>query len=697
MLIIDKYFSVIIYKNYSNSGRKIKLKLYKSGEDLILDSGFGHVNRFIRGALSAQVGIGEASYTMDHGRFRFHENLKFKTDLVTYDFVECGGGFKTSLCDSRGEQYLTAYLSVNGDIFTVHFETYGSHTDLNRMWVRIPAKRNEHVYGGGEVFQSFDLRGESLRVWVAEHTNSAAIAKKIAREAIAGPQPKRKEKFSSYETYYAQPTFVSSEKYFFHTDATSFVNFNFKAKTFHEIEIREISDIHIGFASDFEKLSEVLTSITGRQPELPDWVYDGVILGIQGGNDVVEEKIKKCEKFDTPIAGVWCQDWEGKRVTAFGKQLMWNWSYDRDMYPNLSDEIKSLNKRNIKFLGYVNPFLAVERELYQYASAHGYCVKDKNGKDYLVKITTFPAAMVDLTNPDACEWIKNVIKKNMIELGLSGWMADFGEYLPTDCVLYSGEDPAIVHNTWPVRWAEINRQAVEEAGKLGDIMFFTRAGFTGTGKYTSMMWNGDQHVDWSYDCGMPSVITGSLQLSLCGIGLVHSDMGGYITFPPMTRTKELMQRWTELSAFSVLMRSHEGNKPDSNAQFDFDEDTLYLLGRMSRIHKALKPYLHFTVRENSEKGVPVMRPLFYYYDENIAYVDSTEYLLGRDLLVAPIIEQGSDKRLVYLPEDEWIDIWTGKEYSDGSYTVFDPMGKPPVFYRKSTFFKELFEKIGTIE
>ena len=92
-----------------------------------------------------------------------------------------------------------------------------------------------------------------------------------------------------------------------------------------------------------------------------------------------------------------------------------------------------------------------------------------------------------------------------------------------------------------------------------------------------------------------------------------------------------------------------------------------------------------------------MRPLFYYYDENIAYVDSTEYLLGRDLLVAPIIEQGSDKRLVYLPEDEWIDIWTGKEYSGGSYTVFDPMGKPPVFYRKSTFFKELFEKIGTIE
>ena len=190
------------------------------------------------------------------------------------------------------------------------------------------------------------------------------------------------------------------------------------------------------------------------------------------------------------VNGVWIQDWEGRRVTAAGKQLYWNWQWDRELYPGLDEKIKELNQRGIKVLGYINPFLAVEKPLYRQASEKGYCVKDKAGKDYYVTITTFPAAMIDLTNPDACRWIKGIIKENMIDFGFSGWMADFGEYLPTDCVLHSGENAEIVHNTWPARWAKINREAIEEAGKSGEIMFFTRAGFSGTPSASTMMWNG---------------------------------------------------------------------------------------------------------------------------------------------------------------------------------------------------------------
>ena len=90
----------------------------------------------------------------------------------------------------------------------------------------------------------------------------------------------------------------------------------------------------------------------------------------------------------------------------------------------------------------------------------------------------------------------------MIDFGLSGWMADFGEYLPTDSVLFSGENAEYVHNTWPALWAKLNREAVEESGKLGEIMFFTRAGYSGTPKQTLMMWNGDNHPDFSKDFGL---------------------------------------------------------------------------------------------------------------------------------------------------------------------------------------------------
>ena len=122
--------------------------------------------------------------------------------------------------------------------------------------------------------------------------------------------------------------------------------------------------------------------------------------------------------------------------------------------------MKEWKEKGVRFLGYINPFMAIEKELYAYASKQGYCVKDREGKDYLVTITTFPAAMIDFTNPAAYEWYKNLIKENMIGIGMGGWMADFGEYLPVDAVLYSGEDPQLIHNRWPAIWAKLNREAI---------------------------------------------------------------------------------------------------------------------------------------------------------------------------------------------------------------------------------------------
>ncbi len=342
------------------------------------------------------------------------------------------------------------------------------------------------------------------------------------------------------------------------------------------------------------------------------------------------------------------------------------------------------------------PFLAIEKDLYKEASEKGYCVKDKAGKDYLVKITTFPAAMLDFTNPDACEWIKGIIKKNMIDLGMGGWMADFGEYLPMDCVLSNGESPEDWHNSWPAVWARLNREAIEECGVQDDVFFFTRAGYTGTVSQSAMMWTGDQHVDWSVDDGLPSVIPATLSLAMSGFGLTHSDVGGYTTIMSMTRSKELLMRWEEMNAFSPLFRSHEGNQPSRNVQFDADEELLAQLSRTSRMHAALKPYLKKLVKENAEKAVPVMRPLFYHYEEDEAYTEKTEYLLGRDVLVAPIIKEGAASRSVYLPEDNWVHIFSGRQYFGGVQDVDAPMGMPPVFVRKNSPDYELLMSTGKI-
>ena len=651
------------------------LSFSQNSRTLTVERGGRKVCSFSCGDPVLRVANGQCKYEMNRGSFSISDRVSSPVPLTVTAFQVLSDTVAV-LRLSHGEMRL-----ILADD-TVQYVPSGLD-GYNRMWVRIPATADEHVYGAGETFSEFDLRGNKFNVWVAEHQNMKVITKKLMRISMGDKDSTKKMRFSKYETYYAQPTFLSSRKYFFHSETTARSVFDFTASNCHVIETDSVSPFYIGFGDTFEALVSSLTALIGRQPELPDWVYDGYILGIQGGTDIMMEKVHKALDAGIRVNGVWIQDWEGRRITAAGKQLMWNWEHDEALYPELPEKIKELNAMGIKVLGYCNPFLAIEKPLYQIAHDNGYCVKDRNGNDYLVTITTFPAAMVDLTNPAAWEWLKGIIKTNMVDFGLSGWMADFGEYLPTDCVLYSGENAELVHNTWPARWAKLNREVLEENGKLGEIMFFTRSGFTGTAKYSTMMWNGDNHVDFSLDNGLPSVIPAMLSLTCSGFGLSHSDVGGYTTFMMLCRSRELYMRWCEMNAFSPVMRGHEGINPDINVQLDHDDEVLAAGALASRVHLALKPYLKAAVKYNAETGVGVVRPLFFYYDEEEAYKESYEYLLGRDILVAPVIRPGVQARVVYLPEDEWIHIETGKRYRGGYVHVASPIGQPPVFVRAS--------------
>ncbi len=668
------------------------INISENNSVLSITNGAEEIFRFDLAQKFATAGQGKAKYIMSHGGFKFKDKVSSKIDLYlrivnsNTDIITC------ELADKTGCRLFELVFSTTDHMLKIHFKAL-TESDYNRLWLKLPAKDDEHVYGCGETYTAFDLRGEKVKIWVAEHNNALRIARKVIAEKIRGKKPEKKLAFSKYQSYYAQPTFVSSRKYFIHIDTHAYAEFDFTHKETHGIALREPADIYIGFANDYENLMTTLTDLLGRQPPLPEWAYNGAILGIQGGTEAVLAKLKKSDSFGMKVAGVWCQDWEGARITMFGKQLMWNWKWDSEHYKDLDKELPKLKEKGIKFLGYCNPFLAIEKDLYEFAASKGYCVKDKDGKDYLVKITTFPAAMVDLTNPDAYEWIKSVIKDNMIGFGLDGWMADFGEYLPTDCVLYSGEDAQKVHNTWPVLWARANREAVEESGKLGEIFFFTRAGYTGTGKYSTLMWNGDQHVDWSYDEGLASAIPASLSLAVSGFGLSHSDVGGYTTFSHIRREQEVLMRWAEMNVFTPLFRSHEGNRPDDNVQFDANDEVIAHYAHMSRLHFALAPYLKQADALNSEKGIPVMRPLFFYYHDKSDYSEMYEYLLGRDILVAPVLKKGCTQWPVYLPDDTWIHLWSGKAYSKGNHMVEAPLGNPPVFCRESSVYLNKFLKL----
>lgn len=630
------------------------------------------------------VGFGKEDVDMYRGNYKITDYVEERYPLTLTKTEEKDGIYTL---DFEGKIEVSA--TVMGELCTLDFTQKDDR--INRFWFRVAADKEEKCYGCGEQMSYFNLRGRNFPIWTSE----PGVGRDKTTYVTWRSDVENKAGGDYYNTNYPQPTYVSTKHYYLHVDSTAYADFNFKNEAFHELQVWEVpQQIRIEAAPDYIELLKKLSAYFGRQPELPDWIYNGAIIGVQGGDrsfELLENTLDKGIK----VSALWCQDWAGKRVTSFGKRLQWDWKYHQEMYPDLPEKIKALKERNIRFMNYLNPYLVNDGELYKEGKEKGYFATKADGSDYLVDFGEFYCGVVDLTNPEAYEWFKGIIKKYSLEIGVDGWMADFGEYLPTDDIcLHNGVSPMIEHNHWPALWAKCNYDAVSESGKLGEVVYFMRAGGTGSQKYCTLLWAGDQSVDFTRHDGLATVICGALSAGMTGCGLTHSDIGGYTSLFGNTRTKELFLRWAEMAMFTPVMRTHEGNRPEENFQYYEDEDTMEQFARMTDIYTMLKPYTKDLVKENSMTGVPVQRPLFLHYEnDEKAYDIQFEYLFGKDMLIAPVYESEQTSWQVYLPEDQWVHLWTGREYTGGEVTVEAPIGYTPAFYRKGSEYAEVFEAV----
>lgn len=632
------------------------------------------------------LGCGREKITMYRGNFDISDRVELRVPLklISAD--------KDLLCfeiPGDTDKYAVTVSERDGLVYLC-----GSGKDTyDRLWIRFEAESTEHVMGGGEQFSALDLRGRLYPIWTREQgvgRNKLTEITRLADCADGGGG-------DYHTTFFPQPTFVSSRGYFAHLENYDYSELDFRDEEFHEISVWSSGfSLVIGSGKDYREILYELTGLLGRQPKLPEWAMKGLWLGVQGGTERAVEMLNKCTSGGMDVSAVWIQDWEGKRVTSFGKRLQWDWRWNREMYPELDKIIAS--DPGTKWMGYINPYLVKGGVLFAEAEKNDYFVKRTDGSDYLFDFGEYDCGVVDLTLPAAYAWYKNVIKTNLIGLGFRGWMADFGEYLPADAVCADGETGMTAHNKWPMLWARVNREAVEECGLLGDCVFFMRAGAAGSQQYSTLTWAGDQCVDWSEDDGLPSVITAALSLGMSGFGLHTCDAGGYTTLFHLRRDRELMLRWLEFACFTPVMRTHEGNRPDTNIQIYSDDEMIHAAARLTKLHTKLLPYISECVAENAEKGIPVMRPLFMEAPDCERAYDRKlySYMLGDDMLVCPVVEQGAVSRRVWLPEGEWIHLWSGDSYRGGDHTVDAPIGKPPVFYRPSSRYAELFSTLGHV-
>ena len=620
----------------------------------------------------------EKSYSSDRGTVKETVTERERAALtevredVDGSFVFSGGGH--SLRVRVGQGPLGAVLSFEGE-------------DGLAYEFRTAATEGEAIFGGGEQYRKTNLRGERVVNFVSEHIKASTIIEK----ALLPRALYREKDAGSIGSYSPMPVFVSDRGrlWRFDTDSDGSAEFGEDCYVFSFDECPR--SLTLMRAGSYEDLARGLAEIVPPRQYLPGWCLDGMILGVQGGTQTILDKTFAMLDAGAKICGVWSQDWSGENRTVMGKQVWWNWECDEKLYPDLRGAIKKLRERGVRFLAYINPYLVKDSRLYKECAEKGWLIRRADGSVYHIKSTTFDAGMLDLTDPEAVRFIKDVlIKKNMLELGVSGWMADFGEYLPTDCVLHDG-DPKRLHNLWPVLWARINREAIEEYGAEDECMFFTRSGYLGAQSYAPIMWNGDQHTDTTKDYGMPCVMPASFSLGFSGVPLVHCDIGGFFSFGKLKRGDELFTRWMEMCAFSPLMRSHESIRPWANSQFDAPAVLPYTV-ELTNVHAALRPYIERCLAQAKE-GVPAIRPDFWPVLDYSKSRDEYSYFFGDDLYVCPVIERGAKKRRVFLPEGDWVGFWDGKRYAgDTAQTLDAPLGRTPVFFRAGSEFADLFRR-----
>lgn len=422
---------------------------------------------------------------------------------------------------------------------------------------------------------------------------------------------------------------------------------------------------------------ERLTDHTGRPDLPPAWTFAPWNDAVHGSEEV-RATAAALRSAGAPSSALWTEDWKGGETSFSGYHLKGEWFLDTELYPDAAELDSELEAQGFQWLAYFAPFLVEDTLTWDDALEAGVILSDGEGAPYtFTGVTLKDTALVDLSTDAGWEWALGWLE-SALDAGFDGWMADYGEWMPTDAAPASGEDALDTHNLYPVRWQALNREATRDR----DAVFFSRSGWMGAQGQAPVVWAGDQRTSFDVDDGLPTLLPMGLGLAASGVPIFSHDIAGYQSIGNSPSTRELWFRWAALGAFTPVMRTHHGAFDDANWRFDSDEETLQFWVRMAREHTRLFPYLYGLAARAHDQGTPMILPTSFLF-EGEPWDRTDAWMLGPALLVAPVLEEGALARDVDLPAAvAWFDWWTGSPASSG--TVQAPLDHIPVFAASGT-------------
>ncbi len=361
---------------------------------------------------------GEETVTESGGHFFIEDRIESLHSDQAIDRIEkrqstlVVGGRLTRGGDSEGVDYTLTFspLSEGRLRFEVEVEE-----PYDRVYLTYASSPEERFFGFGTQYTYFDMKGHKVPIFIQEQgigRGEQPITWAANWQADAGGSP--------YTSGANVPHYITSEMCSLFLENYEYSSFDLRELDKVQVEVfssRMSGQILSGVTP--AELIEHYTEYSGRMRPLPEWILDGAVVGLQGGTDKVLDVYDELKALGTPVAALWLQDWVGQRESSFGTQLWWNWELDEDHYRGWDQLREQLEKDGVRLMTYIGPWFAEDiakkgnhrRNLFAEAPRKGYLVKNREGEPYRVKTTDFSAAFVDLTNPKARDWIKDVIKE----------------------------------------------------------------------------------------------------------------------------------------------------------------------------------------------------------------------------------------------------------------------------------------------
>jgi alpha-glucosidase len=440
------------------------------------------------------------------------------------------------------------------------------------------------------------------------------------------------------------------------------------------------------YGPSIKKILSRYSDLTGHMPLPPKWA-----LGNQQSrwsyypDSMVEEVVREYRQRDLPLDAVHLDiDYmNGYRVFTF----------DADRFPNPKALAAKLGQQGVKLITIVDPgvkYLPEAKDENYFVVKEGiernFFQRRVNGDLFVPRVWPGESLFVDYSLPEARKWWGD-LHRVYTDNGIAGIWTDMNE--PADFVDQTGKNQLDVvsydegeksthaknRNVFALLMARATYEGLERLKPDQRPYVITRAGYAGVQRY-STMWIGDTNSTWE---ALGLNIAMFTTLGLSGEPFVGGDVGGFMG----RGNGELLVRSYQIAFLTPFCRNHKTIDGYDQEPWRFGSQYEEIIRQYLKLRYSLLPFLYTTLEEAHRTGVPLFRPLLLnYQDDANTYNLDDQFMVGDDLLVAPIVRPDVVQRRVYLPRGIWYDYWTNKKFSGGQVITVDaPLETVPMFVR----------------